>query len=111
AFRLESHNAASRFFQRFDQTTPAVVGSHSGIYAVARLVQLEYGGAGDCGSASSGASQHEGGSLQLYFEPRGLYSRERLDGGSLWNPAGVLPRSVCSPSDRFFAESRIASTC
>ena len=70
-----------------------MVGSDSSIYGVARHDDPEYGCAGNRVRAPSSASQHEGGSLQLYFESRGLYSRERLDGGSLRNPAGVFRRN------------------
>ena len=92
AFRVGSANAAPRFPQRFRQATFALAGSHSRIYGVARYYHLEHGGADDRGGAPSGASQHEGGSLQLYLEPRGFHSRERLDGGSIWNPPSVFLR-------------------
>ena len=92
AFRLGSAHATSRFSQRFRQTTFAVAGSHRVFMESLDTTILNTAVPAIAAALASGAAQHEGGSLQLYFEPRGLHSGERLDGGSLWNPPGVFLR-------------------
>ena len=61
-------------------------------HGVARHDDSEYRGADHRGGARRGSAEHEVGAGKLHFEPRGVHSDQRLDGGPVRNAPGVCVR-------------------
>src|SRR5579859_2688896 len=76
----------------FEQTAPAMAGGRGFFHGVAGHDDSEYRGAGYFGGPQGDTAQHEVRAGQLHAEPRGFYSDQRLDGGPVWNAAGVCIR-------------------
>jgi hypothetical protein len=66
-----------------------VVGGGGVFHGVAGHHDFEYGDACDGGGSTGDTAEYEVCAGELHAEPGGIYSDQRMDGGPLWNAAGV----------------------
>ena len=67
-----------------------MAGGYGDVHGATGYDDFEYGGADDCQGAGGCVAEYEVGADELHAEPGGVYSGERVDRGSVWNPAGFL---------------------
>ncbi len=73
----------------FEQAPPPVAGGGRVFYGVARHHHPEHSGAGHFRGPARDSAEHEVGVGQLYLEPGGFHSHQRLDGGPVRHPPGI----------------------
>src|SRR5258708_37483078 len=75
-----------------NQTVAALARGGGAVYGVLGYDDSQYGGSHHRSGSRCRAAQYEGGAHQLYAEPGGLHSDQRLGRGSVWDAARFLKR-------------------